>query len=258
MASVEDRLRRLGAELPAPGDDLEERLIATARTAHAERTARGRPLTSARMAGRGRLGMRLLAAALALLTAGGIAFAAVVGSGPDGWAASTGGWPLASQAAAEAVSADPLLRDAPWFAQPEGSPSLDEVDARPSLMFPVGTTYDRAIHALYVSITRSGQLPAGTALGPPLPKRIVFARSADRSALSLTAAFGYDIGSGNILLPSIAHESGMSAEDVDEARAEAARAGHVVPRGAKVVASPDPLDRCMVMVNDRLPPPCGR
>ncbi len=257
MATVEDRLRRLGTEIPPPGDDFEERLIVRARSASAGRAV---ALAPARMRRRARFGMRLLAAALALVAAGGIAFAAVVrsGDGPAGWASDPPGLPLASHEAAQAVSADPLLREAPWFSQPEGSPSLDEVTARPSLVFPAGTTYDQAIHALYVSVIRDGELPAGATLGPPLPKQVVFARSPERSALSLTAAFGYDIGTGNVLLPSLQYEPGMTTDQVDDARAAAVRTGRVVPQGAKVVSSPDPLDRCMVMIDDTPPPPCTR
>lgn len=253
MTTLDERLRRMRADLPSPDDDFEARMIDRSQTVRA-RAARS--TRTFRLGARSTLRMRVLAAAVALLVAVGIAGATttlpipLIGSKPGG-----GGIPVASESVRAALEQNELLRDAPWLHQPHGSPSLDEVEALPSLVFPAGTTYDEAIEALYVAVKRFGDIPVEATLGPPLPKDIVFARSLERFVLSLTAPYGYDIGTGNILLPSLRWDDGMKDEDIDAARLAAGREGRIIPEGAKVEGNL--LDPCQVMVNDKRGQACS-
>lgn len=156
--------------------------------------------------------------------------------------------PVHSSDAVDSLNRSDLLASAPWLHQPQGSPRLDEVDALPSLTFPRGTTYDQAIEELYVVVMGQGSLPADRTLGPPLPKGIVFAHSGDNVALSLTAPFGYHIGTGSILLPSLAWSGEATEQEIAASVAEAARDGRVVPEGAQVVGNH--LDPCQISTGD--------
>lgn len=165
-----------------------------------------------------------------------------------------GGFPVASQEGAAALNDSELLRSAPWLDQTNGSPSLTRIDALPSLVFPAGTTYDEAIEALYAAAKTTGALPPDADLAPPLPKQIVFARSADRSVLSLTAPFGYDVNTGNVLAPSVYFPPSLTSEEIERA-SEAARASRsAIPAGAKVVGNP--LAACQVMTDENRTPEC--
>ncbi|MCB0882198.1 MAG: hypothetical protein KDC33_08290 [Thermoleophilia bacterium] len=187
-----------------------------------------------------------------MLTAGGVLGAGLAQSDdhsgdqvPVRVATGPGGAPVDSGAAAARLSDDALLKGAPWLDQSMGSPSIRSVRALPSLVFPAGTTYDDAITALYESVRSTGALPTSATLGPALPKDIVFAVSRDGSRLSLTAPYGYDVGTGNILMPSLAFPPSMSADDVDAALRDAAARGRAVPAGARVAGNA--LDACQML-----------
>jgi hypothetical protein len=82
------------------------------------------------------------------------------------------------------------LRSAPWLTR-----GAYDLDARPSLVFPPGTSYAEALDALVVNATLTGGLPPGTTLGPPLPGRaVLLVHPTDPSqgiAVNLGAPFGY-------------------------------------------------------------------
>lgn len=137
-----------------------------------------------------------------------------------------------------------------------GSPSIRSVEALPSLVFPARTSYDDAITALYASITSPGGLPAGAKLGPALPSDVVFADNADGALLSLTAPYGYDIATGNILIPSLAFPPSMSSDDVANALRDASTSGRAVPVGARVAGNA--LDECQTIVNGHRVATCGQ
>lgn len=164
------------------------------------------------------------------------------------------GLPVASDSARQALASNDLLLNAPWLSQPNGSPSLDDVETFPSLVFPAGTSYDEAITALYISVKKHGSLPDGAELGPPLPRSVVYAAKADGLALSLTAPYGYDVPTGNILSPSLQFDEGITMEQAQAATSTAAREGQIIPEGAKVVGNL--LEPCQVMIDDREPPTC--
>lgn len=211
------------------------------------------PRQQARVRARAGLRTRVVLVAAAIALAAGIAVATTPLSVP--WIGGPGGFPVASEDTRAALEQDELLHDAPWLSQPHGSPPLDGVEALPSLAFPAGTTYQEAITALYVAVKRSGSVPAGATLGPPLPKDIVVARNADRTILSLTAPFGYDIGTGNVLMPGLAYPATMDMDEIQAAKRAATREGRVVPEGARVSANY--LDPCQVIVDGRRGPACS-
>lgn len=130
------------------------------------------------------------------------------------------------------IEANPVLRDAPWLVQPNGSPRLDLTRLRPSLVFPPGTTYPEAIKQL-VNAVSVGRFPVATTLGPPLPPGVVYDATADQGfALDLQAPFGYDPEGGAVAAPLLELPGEWTQEQVFEA-VEAGRRNGGPPVGAR-------------------------
>ncbi len=150
------------------------------------------------------------------------------------------------------LSADPLLRRAPWLFQRGASPSYRAAPELPSLVYPRGTTYSAAVTQLIGAVGETGALPRGARLGPPLPDGVVFStQTATREpALDLRAPMGFDPDSGAVAAPVLSFPSSMSADEVRRA-ARGARGVRAVPEGVRVavpvlpgcqVAGPAPAD----------------
>ena len=132
------------------------------------------------------------------------------------------------------------LRGAPWLTR-----GAYDRTARPSLVFPPGTSYAEALDALVVNATLTGGLPPGTTLGPPLPGRaVLLVHPTDPSqgiAINLGAPFGYT-------------ESGRPAGPVLEGdEDDVASAGLVWPVPTRV--SVPPLPACFIIPDRATPPP---
>lgn len=139
-----------------------------------------------------------------------------------------------TDAAAAALKADPRLARLPWIFMPiDGMPRVDEVDAAPSLVFPVGTTHQRALHALYDALSERGALPAGTSLGAPLPAGTLIEEGPAGVRVGLTAPFGVD-PAGRVQPASVALPGTLSPAEVERRWADAARDGAGLPAGAWV------------------------
>jgi hypothetical protein len=155
-----------------------------------------------------------------------------------------------SQQSAERFAATPALAGAPWLSGPPGAPQrIDEVPPRPSLVFPAGTAYPRALQAFYDAVSGRGELPAGARLGPPLPEGKVVSlppTSAGRVSIDLRAPFGYWVPSGVILAPSYRSNAGHVVFP------PVGRPGTPLPIGVRV--SPPHLLPCQV-VRGRSPGP---
>lgn len=147
-------------------------------------------------------------------------------------AACAGGDPPAPAAAELAIPATPDLRRAPWADQPDGSPSIHDVEPQASIGFPPGTTYAEALTQLLVSAARTGSPPAGTTALPPLPREVVYVAPADPGQgirLSLTAPWGWVPATGAIRPPSYSLPGTLTPEE-----AAGAAASGVLPQGAMV------------------------
>lgn len=134
------------------------------------------------------------------------------------------------------------FQEANWRTIPQ---ALEGLEPQPSLIFAKGTDYLEATRALY-EWGRKGQLPPGTRLGPPLPLHIVASGETETRglALSLTAAFGYDVDTTRVHPVMWTLPGSLSREEV-LARLETARArGEGVPDGASI--DPPPLAACQV------------
>lgn len=94
------------------------------------------------------------------------------------------------------------LNNQPWHNPAASSDGIGKAGPQPSLEFPPGTTYSAALSAIYMA-TAEGALPTGATLGKALaPGKVVRAESGGTGiAVSLTAPFGYDIRTGNIVTP---------------------------------------------------------
>lgn len=177
-----------------------------------------------------RLGARalLVGAVIAGLAAGGAVGAQLVPE-PGGGGELTG---------VERAALDPALADAPWLYQPNGSPRIDEVEPRPSLVFPPGIDYAQALSALYHSALKDASIPPGTKLAEPLAADLVVVTPespGDGLRLSLTAPWGYDEESGRIRPPSTSLPAEWSPARV-EATLKAIESGATtaLPSGMKV------------------------
>ncbi len=143
-------------------------------------------------------------------------------------------------------AATPALVDAPWL---YGAPvrRLGREPARPSLVFPPGTTYGQALDALYVSVVLTGGLPPGTTLGPPLPSGAVLLKPDDPAqgiALDLRAPLGYTPPHGTIFSFLLA------------GRPDGPRRGRLWPSVTRIAVPT--LPACMIVSNRAsLPPACG-
>jgi hypothetical protein len=139
----------------------------------------------------------------------GVAAGEAVDGGSDGPGASPPGPPVGSP-----------LADAPWL-QPEGSPTIEEAQPLGSVRFPAGVGYRDALEAVLLAALGRGQVPAGAALGPPLPRAVVLVRptgAGEGLRLSLTAPWGYD-REGRIRAPSVAVPEGWTPGQVRDAMA---------------------------------------
>lgn len=239
--AFERRLRHALNERPTLHDDTRElarlaAMDAVGRHRTVRRTVRWRPVA-------------LGAAALAV--AAGSAVGAVTYLSDGG---SIGDTP----AARERIADTPALAFGPWFHQPEGSPRLADVPARPSLVFPPGTTYEEAVGELLESVKSAGGIPAGTALADPLPSGKVIMTPADPDdgiRLDLRAPFGYAVPSGRILPPSFVHPASTPRADVANSLSEWADNGRVgIPDGATVDAPK--LRDCMILDEAAPTPAC--
>jgi len=131
------------------------------------------------------------------------------------------------------------LRGAPWLTR-----GGYDRRARPSVVFPPGTSYAEALDALVVNATLTGGLPPGTTLGPPLPGRAALLRPEDPSqgiAISLAAPFGYQPNGRPYGITLTSDEPDVASE------------GYVWPVGTRV-AVPD-LPACQVVADRAAAPP---
>jgi peroxiredoxin len=252
--TLETRLTRAGARLPEPPADATARVRAAALAALPARPRRSpwrRPLRIAA----GAAGLAALAAllvALIVATPTGGEAPAPASLRPDaaalGVVAECADPPedlriRCIEGTQEVRDRNPALDGAAWltsggYTQP----------ARPSLVFPPGTTYPEALDALVENVTLTGGLPPGTALGDPLPGRAALLRPSDPSegiAISLDAPFGR--------LPSGRPAGVTFAGDDPDAMSQ----GYVWPAGTRV-AVPD-LPACQVVAERAAaPPPCAQ
>lgn len=147
-----------------------------------------------------------------------------------------------------------VLGRAPWIYQHRGAPRLQEVPRAPSLVYPQGTSYGKAISQLYRSVALTGTLPSGTRLAAPLGPGVVWrvGRGVYPPALDLTAPFGYTIPAGVIRAPSLMIPASVPAA-VAERFAQALRTEGFPkdPLASKVVVDVPSLASCQVQVPGR-------
>lgn len=151
------------------------------------------------------------------------------------------GEPLAEQSSPVSV------KDLPWVAQPDGSPSIGKVAPAASLVFPVGVSYPDALRSLYVSASENGTTPPEARVAAPLPAEVVVVQpeSPDEGIrLSLTAPWGWTPDSRLVRPPSIALPPGLSKEEYSRRIDEARAAGMALPEGAEVDVPQ--LEPCMI------------
>ncbi|HMN99205.1 MAG TPA: TlpA disulfide reductase family protein [Miltoncostaeaceae bacterium] len=254
--ALETRLTHAGARLPEPPREATDRARVAALAAlpaPPRRSPWRRPLgIAAAFAGAAALAGLLVA--LIIATPGGDDAARPAALVPD--PASLG--PLAACATpppdlavpcvegTEAVrKGQPALATAPWlYARTDGSP---DPARHPSLVFPPGVTYAQAVDALVQTVTMTGRLPGGTALGPPLPAGAVLLRPADPAegiAIDLGAPFGRS-------------PSGAANQVTIVGGGSPAGGDGVLWGAGSHVLAPD-LPACMVVATrDAIPPACG-
>lgn len=207
---VVDRVRRAVEEGPGPSEDL------VARVTRAAGEAVEAPAPGARP--RRRPSWRrplVLAGAVAVLAGGGAVAAVMVDQGSETSV------PLPPEAAA-GVRESAVLARAPWLVPSRTPARLQTTRPLPSLRFPAGTTYPRALRRLVESLSADGTLPDEAALAAPLPKGAVWGRLRSGSRLDLTAPFGYAVPAGTILQPSFSFPPDLTTDEVT-AIAEAIR-----------------------------------
>lgn len=141
-----------------------------------------------------------------------------------------------SPQAVAALGNNSALAAAPWLFQPKGSPIYAAEAVRPSLAFPVGTTYAQALEALYASVATTGGIPAGAKLGKPLPAGQVLVPGTKTSGvvLDLRAPWGYEETSGAIASPTVLFPSSWSPDQIAGAIRDARTSGVGIPPGASV------------------------
>src|SRR5205085_10272803 len=76
---------------------------------------------------------------------------------------------LVDRNATERLAHNPALADAPWLQGPAGVAYLQQVAARPSLVFPPGVSYPDALQRFYDAVSLHGTLPPASCLAPPPP-----------------------------------------------------------------------------------------
>ena len=161
---------------------------------------------------------------------------------------------------ARSRQADPALSGVlPWLSrQPDGGLfRLSDARARPSLLFPRGTTYLQAVKALLVSVVGSGRVPPSAVVGPPLRGGIVLdlASRGRGLRLDLRAPFGYDPLTGRIAQPPTAAMANVPASRLRSAVRSGGAA--LLPAGfaGEYLIAPG-LAACQVSRTDRVGPPC--
>lgn len=126
--------------------------------------------------------------------------------------------PGGGSGAGESTPPAPDLRLAPWAAQPDGSPTIDETSGWPSAVFPAGVDYPDALHQLYVASRTDGALPDGAVLADELPAEVVVVEPAHQAAgvrVSLRAAWGWTTDTRQIRPPSLSVPAGTPRDDLD-------------------------------------------
>ncbi len=201
---VEDRIRSAVDDGPGPSHELVSRVTRAAGESVERRPARARRGLSWRRP-------LVLAGAAVVLAAGG-AFAAVMAD-----RGSDGPLPLPPESAA-AVRESAILARASWLVPSNDPPRLQTTRRLPSLRYPAGTTYERALRRLVESLAADGTLPDEATLAPPMPRGSIWGRTRAGSRLDLTAPFGYHVPSGQVLAPTFSFPGSMPGE---EAAAEA-------------------------------------
>ncbi len=145
----------------------------------------------------------------------------------------------------------------PWSHQPDGSPSIADVQPAASLEFPPGTGYGEALTSLFVA-TRQGALPAEATMRDPLPAEVVYAEEAGGNGLrlSLTAPWGWARGSGAILAPSVSIPGHLSADEaIAIAQAMQEPGAQPLPEGVEVDVPR--LRACQIDPAQGERPPCA-
>ncbi len=203
---VEDRIRSAVDDGPGPSHELVSRVTRAAGESVERRPARARRGLSWRRP-------LVLAGAAVVLAAGG-AFAAVMADRGSDTAV-----PLTPEAAA-GVRESAILARAPWLVPGRTPGRLQTTRPLPSLVYPEGTTYRRALNRLVESIAADGTLPDEAMLAPPLRNGRVWTRTPSGPRLSLTAPFGWHVPSGRIAFPSYAIPGDVPTDEA-VARAEA-------------------------------------
>ncbi len=123
-------------------------------------------------------------------------------------------WDCVPGSAAARQASPALSGSLPWLSRDDGAlHRLSQVRSRPSVTFPPGTSYLRALRALLVAVVERGSLPPSAVMGPPLRGGVVLVPpSRGRGpSLDLRAPFGYDPVTGQIAFPTTAPMSGVSA-----------------------------------------------
>lgn len=128
-------------------------------------------------------------------------------------------WPIpwVGAGGGEDTPPPPDLRTAPWSAQPDGAPTIDQASATASAIFPPGVDYPRALRTLYVAARGDGTLPDDIILAEPLPAEVVMVEGAagqERLRVSLLAPFGWTPGARRIRAPSVRVPAGLPFEEV--------------------------------------------
>lgn len=188
-------------------------------------------------------------AAIGLALSGGTAAALTLWD-PFQWGLSV----PASEPAAREIAKSPVLANAPWLRQSEGSPEIDRVPPVPSLVFPPDTSYRQALEALFQSVVEEGALPPQTRLGAPLPLGVTWSpgRGESPPMLDLRAPWGYTLPEGRIRTPTYSLPGSLTADAasaVVQAVEEGEPLGEALPPG--VAVDVPPLARCQLANTER-------
>ena len=160
------------------------------------------------------------------------------------------GWP-AAWAGAGASTEPPAvdLRAAPWAAQPDGSPTIEEAPPMPSALFPAGADHEDALLALVDAARDDGALPPGVEPMPPLPVEVVLVRDATADGglrVSLAAPFGWTADGRRIRPASLSIPGSTPMEEVQEIMDHLRSGTPGLPSG--VAVDVPPLDPCQVAI----------
>lgn len=141
------------------------------------------------------------------------------------------------------------LRTLPWAHQPDGAPTIDEVETQASVEFPPGVTHAEALQSLFVSVRERNALPADVTTRAALPREVALVSPRNASTgvrLSLIAPWGWSEDTRQIRPPSFALSGDLSPAEVERRLSEAAAAGSALPKGA--VIDVPPLSSCQKAV----------